>query len=484
MPGNTPDESPVSSPARSGDSYRVQTKRPAGSARRAGGSRKRPKASSDARARVDTTRASSGPLWRRYLAALGPGLVTGASDDDPSGIATYAQAGAQFGFGMLWASLVTLPLMATIQEICDRTALATGKGLGELVTMRFSSTWRAVVGLLTGALIAANALNIAADLMAIGSGAHLLHAGPVWMWSLIAGTLITVFLMTGSFAWIARVFKLLCAALLAYIAVLVVVHVNWGSVARYTVEPHIRLSKPYLALLAGVLGTTISPYLFFWQTVHRLEEMRDENKQGDHAEALNERSVRRAARKQSMSRLDVITGMAFSNLVMFAIIVATAVTLGRHGQHDVQSAAEAAKALRPVAGPAASVLFALGFIGAGALAVPVLAGSGSAGMAGILGRKSGFSRSLRQAPVFYALVAAGTITGMALSLAGANPVKLLVLVAIINGVAAAPFLVVVLAISGNRRIMGDYVNGRLATTVGWLTVVLMSAAAVGVIATL
>lgn len=409
--------------------------------------------------------------------------MTGASDDDPSGIATYSQAGAQFGFGLLWAALVTLPLMACIQEICDRTALATGQGLGELITRRFTSRWRIVIAALISALMAANALNIAADLVAIGSGAHLLHAGPVWLWALIAGAGVMLLLMTGSFSVIANVFKLLCAALLTYIAVLIVVRVDWASVGRFTIEPHLKLSKDYLALLAAVLGTTISPYLFFWQSAHRLEDLRDEDAAGSKAGRLNKRSEASAALKQRTSRVDVFTGMAFSNIVMFAIIVATAVTLGRHGQHDVQDAAQAAQALAPAAGQAASILFALGFIGAGALAVPVLAGSGSAGMAGLLGKKSGFSRSIREAPVFYTLVAIGTIVGMALSLAGANPVKLLVLVAIINGVAAAPFLVIVLVISGNKSIMGKYANGRLSTMIGWVTVSLMTAAAVGVIAT-
>ncbi|MBV8304048.1 MAG: divalent metal cation transporter, partial [Acidimicrobiia bacterium] len=386
--------------------------------------------------RVDTTRATSGPLWRRYLRALGPGLVTGASDDDPSGIATYAQAGAQFGFAMLWSALLTLPLMSGVQEICDRTALASAEGLGELVTRKFGAVSRIVVGILLGALIVANSLNIAADLVAIGEGAHLLRAGAVWVWALVAGMGVTVLVMSGSFALIARVFKLLCAALLTYLVVLLVVQVPWGEVVRSTLVPHIELSRDYLALLAGVLGTTISPYLFFWQSAHRLEEMRDDSEGGDGvAEGLEERPSRDARHKLATSRADVFTGMGFSNLVMFAIIVATAVTLGARGQHDIQGAAQAAEALRPAAGRFASTLFALGFIGAGTLAVPVLAGAGSAGMAGLLGKRSGFSRSLREAPVFYGLVALGTIGGMVLSLLLVDPVHLLVFVAIVNGVA-------------------------------------------------
>jgi NRAMP (natural resistance-associated macrophage protein)-like metal ion transporter len=410
--------------------------------------------------------------------------VTGASDDDPSGIATYAQSGAKAGFGMLWAALITLPLMAGVQEICDRTALASGQGIGELITRKFESGWRIVIGVLLGALIVANALNIAADLVAIGSGAHLLHAGSTWAWALIAGVAVICLVTTGSFELIARIFKLLCVALLAYIGVLVAVHVSWSSVARHTFVPHVSFTRDYLALLAGVLGTTISPYLFFWQSAHRLEEMRDEPEGGpEHAEALGDRSRRQARLKQRTSRLDVFTGMAFSNLVMFSIIVATAVTLGAHGKHDIQGAAQAAAALRPVAGRSASILFALGFIGSGMLAVPVLAGAGSAGMAGLLGKPSGFSRSVKEAPVFYGLVVVGTLTGMVLTLLGINPLHLLVFVAIVNGVAAAPFLVVVMLVSADRSIMGEYVNGRLAHWLGWVTVALMTAAAVGVLIT-
>jgi hypothetical protein len=268
----------------------------------------------------------SGPAaWRAYLRALGPGLVTGASDDDPSGIATYAQTGAQFGFGMLWVALITFPLMAAVQEICDRTALATGKGLGELMVVRFGRASRGAIGVLIGALIIANALNIAADLVAIGAGMHLLHAGPATVWAVLAGSAIMILLVSGSFATIARVFKVLCAALLAYVVVLFLVKIPWGTVFFNTIVPHIRFSRTYILLLVGVLGTTISPYLFFWQSMHRLEEMREEDAGGARPLPLRRRSRIDAEGKQSRSRFDVFTGMAFSNVVMFAIIVSTAV---------------------------------------------------------------------------------------------------------------------------------------------------------------
>jgi Mn2+/Fe2+ NRAMP family transporter len=355
--------------------------------------------------------------------------------------------------------------------------------LGELAVKRFHRTGRAVLGVLLIVLIVANALNIAADLVAIGSGMQLLHAGPTWLWALLAGATITWLLVLGSFSRIALVFKVLCAPLLAYVVVAILVTHQWGQVISNTVIPHIQLNKTYLALLVAVLGTTISPYLFFWQSAHRIEEMRDAPEGGAEPLPLKRLSRRRAGNKERMSRLDVFTGMAFSNVVMFSIIVATAQTLHVHHLTHIQSAAQAAKALRPFAGRFASAIFALGFIGSGLLAVPVLAASGSVGMAGLLGKEWGFSRSIRQAPVFYGLLALGTVGGTALSLLNVNPIKLLVLVAVINGVAAAPFLFVVMRVSSSHRLMGKHVNGLTANILGWLTAAIMAAAAIALFAT-
>ncbi len=422
------------------------------------------------------------PLWRTYLHALGPGLVTGASDDDPSGIATYAQTGAKFGLGMLWVALVTFPLMAAVQEICDRTALATGKGLGELIFIRFSKSWRVAIGFLIAILIIANALNIAADLVAVGAGMHLLHAGPEVLWAVLAGAAIIVLLISGSFPLLAKVLKVLCAALLAYILELFFVTIPWGSVLFNSVVPHFQFNKAYVAILVAVLGTTISPYLFFWQNMERLEDLRAEPRGGDLPIPLPRRSKVDARTKRSESRFDVFFGMGFSNVVMFAIIVVTSLTIGKHGHHvTINSPAQAATSLKPVAGRFATYIFALGFIGSGMLAIPVLAGAGSAGMAGLLGRPTGFSKSPRKAPVFYGLVVAGMLIGMALSLFNINPISLLVFVAIVNGVAAAPFLVVTMMVASDRGIMGNYINGKLALTLGWITVALMGLAAVALL---
>jgi NRAMP (natural resistance-associated macrophage protein)-like metal ion transporter len=430
------------------------------------------------RTRADLTKATSGPGWRRYLTAMGPGLVTGASDDDPSGIATYAQTGAQTGLGFAWTALLTYPLMAAVQEICDRTALTTGKGLGELATVRFRACGRAVVAVLMLALILANALNIAADLLAVGAGMQLLHAGPTALWALLAGLCISALMVAGKFPLIAKVFKILCAALLSYLVVVALNHPPVGRLARAVLIPRLSWSSSDIGLLVAILGTTISPYLFFWQSAHRLEELRDEPEGGNRALRLTERSATAQRNKLRTSRVDVFTGMAFSNLVMLAIIVSASATLHAHGKTDVGSAAQAAEALRPIAGQYAEVLFALGFIGSGMLAVPVLAGAGAVGMAGLAGKSWGFSRSPRKAPIFYGLVLAGTLGGTALSLLHVNPIHLLVLSAGINGVAAAPFLILVMLISRDRAIMGEHRNGRLAATLGWLTTAIMTLASI------
>jgi NRAMP (natural resistance-associated macrophage protein)-like metal ion transporter len=444
--------------------------------------RNRPRKKASPR-RSDVPPSESGSKWRQYLRAIGPGLITGASDDDPSGIATYAQAGSQYGLSFLWTALLSFPLMAAVQEICDRTALATGTGLGELAVKRFHRLGKWIVGLLLFVLIVANTLNIAADLVAIGSGMNLLNAGPSWLWALLSGVAISALLVIGSFARIALVFRALAGALVVYIVVVVIVTHDWLRVLDYTVVPHIELNKAYIALLVAILGTTISPYLFFWQSANRLEEMRDAPEAGSRPETLKMRSQSRAQLKERTSRLDVFSGMAFSNVVMFAIIATTAQTLHVHNITNIQSAAQAASSLKPFAGRFSSVIFALGFIGSGLLAVPVLAASGSVGLSGLVGREWGFSRSVREAPLFYVLVAVGTIGGTALSLLNVNPIKLLVFVAVINGVIAAPLLIVVLVISNSRQLMGDYVNGHAANILGWLTFALMAVASIALFAT-
>jgi NRAMP (natural resistance-associated macrophage protein)-like metal ion transporter len=411
----------------------------------------------------------------RFLGVLGPGLVTGAADDDPSGIATYSQAGATYGTSMLWTVPLTLPLMMVTQEICDRMALATGDSLGALIRRKFSRIPFVAIGVLLVALIAANCLNLAADLNAIGQGMNLLHAGPPWLWSIIAGVAIAAAVTAGSFALIGRIFKWLCMVLLVYVAVLFVSHVNWGEVGAGLVGAQIKFSPAYLGLVVGVLGTTISPYMFFWQSAQRIEELRAEDRGGDNAPALSDRPAAEARRRLRNGKVDVFTGMAFSVLIMFAIIASSAATLGAHHQ-AVTSAAEAAQALEPIAGSYAGILFALGFIGSGVLAVPVLAASGAAGLSGLLNRTWGLDQSPRRAPFFYVLLGAGIIVGTILSVLSKDPIGLLVLSAIVNGIAAGPFLVVIMLISRDRKIMGEYRNGKLSATLGWATTAIMCVA--------
>ena len=408
----------------------------------------------------------------RFFGVLGPGLVTGAADDDPSGIATYSQAGATYGNSMLWTVPLTLPLMMAVQEICDRMALASGDSLGMLIRRKFSRGFRLAIGVLLVALIVANCLNLAADLNAIGQGMNLLHAGPAFLWAAIAGIAIVIAVIAGSFAMIGRIFKWLCMVLLVYVGVLFVSHVNWADVGRGLIGGQIKFSPAYLGLVVGVLGTTISPYMFFWQSAQRIEELRAEKRGGDKAPALEERPPDEARRRLRNGRVDVFTGMVFSVLIMFAIIASSAATLGAHHK-AVSSAADAAKALQPIAGNYAGILFAVGFIGSGVLAVPVLAASGAAGLSGLLNKNWGLDRSPRKAPLFYILLGVGIIAGTVLAVVSTDPIGLLILSAIVNGIAAGPFLVVIMLISRDRKIMGEYRNGKLAATMGWLTTVIM-----------
>jgi Mn2+/Fe2+ NRAMP family transporter len=296
---------------------------------------------------------------------------------------------------------------------------------------------------------------------------------------LVAGAAVTVLIAAGSFSLLSHVFKAMCLGLLVYVVVMVAASPSWSDVLLHTVVPHISLTKDYMLLLVAVLGTTISPYLFFWESANRVERLRHEPAGGSRAAPLSSLSPAEAKRKLAESRFDVFVGMSLSNVVMFAIIVATGATIGAHGSTSIDTAAQAAEALRPAAGGFAHGLFAIGFIGSGMLAIPILAGSGAAAMAGLFQKEWGYSRSLREAPFFYVLVGLGTLGGTALTLTAVNPVTLLVFSALINGILAAPFLVLVMLISRDESIMGaEYVNGRLAEVLGWATVALMGTATV------
>jgi NRAMP (natural resistance-associated macrophage protein)-like metal ion transporter len=396
-----------------------------------------------------------------YFRALGPGLVTGASDDDPSGIGTYSQVGAAFGFGLLWTTWFTLPLAAAVQETAGRLGLVTGRGLASLIKERFPR-W-----VLIGAVVlvsVANTFNIGADIGSMGSALQLVLPIPfaVLVVAITLGMLaLEVFLPYRRYT---KVLRWLTLSLGAYIAVLFVIDVDWRVVLRSTFIPSLSWTPAELAALIAILGTTISPYLFFWQSANRIEELRAEPEGGEKAVTLDERSSAQARLKVKTSRLDVLFGMTLSNLVMFAIIVATGATLGADGGQKISSAADAAKALEPVAGSLASVVFA----GLRRLRLPrgsVLAGSGSSAMAGLLNKRWGFSRSPRKAPVFYGLVVVATIGATLLSLLHVNPIALLVVVAVINGVRAAVRRDRD-AHRGRRADHGDRRNGRSGSHAG------------------
>jgi NRAMP (natural resistance-associated macrophage protein)-like metal ion transporter len=417
--------------------------------------------------------------WKGYLKALGPGLVTGAADDDPSGIATYAQAGALYRYDLLWTLLMCLPLMVCVQVIADRTALATGKSLGALALQKYGARGRLVVGVMLIGLLAANVLNMAADVAAVGAGMNLLHAGPAWVWALAGGFAVLILLVRGSFRLVARVFNALALSLFVYVAVVAFAHPGWSDVASHLFVPHVRLDKGYAAMVVAILGTTISPYMLFWQSGHRIEEMREEPVGGDKAAPLKRRSRPAAQFKRRAALLDVIAGMAFSQIIALSIMIATANTLGAHHNTSIQSAAQAAAALRPVAGRYAELFFALGFIGSGMLAIPVLVGSASIGISGLLGKEWGFSRPFREAPFFYWLIIGGTLLGTVLSVLPINVISLLVLSAVVNGVLAPAFLVLLMLIGRDRRLIGSEVHmGRVLRWGGWLTAAVMGAAAV------
>src|SRR5882724_7761913 len=409
---------------------------------------------------------SHNPLVRCFR-ILGPGLVTGASDDDPSGIATYSIAGAAHGYLFLWTAVITFPLMAAIQLVCARIGLVTGRGLAGTVRQHYPRP------LIVGAcfiLLVANVFNIAADLGGMAEAAAMLTGLPALPLVVVFGVGITAITIYMSYATFAQTLKWLTVVLFAYVAAAFMARPQWPAVLTATIVPDFHWNQSSVSTLVGILGTTISPYLFFWQASQEVEEEKSRGKR-----TLAER---RGATPHELAdaRLDVNTGMFFSNLVMFFIILATASTLYRSGHRDIETARQAAEALRPLAGDAAYLLFALGIIGTGLLAIPVLAGSASYAIAELFGWRAGLDFKLRQARRFYAVLAAAVAAGMALDALGINAIRLLFLAAVLNGVLAPPLLVLVMLVANNRAIMGPRLNGRWLNVLGWLTTAMMTAA--------
>jgi NRAMP (natural resistance-associated macrophage protein)-like metal ion transporter len=403
-----------------------------------------------------------------YWAELGPGLTTGASDDDPSGIATYSQTGAQYGFQLLWLSIVTFPLMAIVQEMCARIGLVTGRGLAGSIRTHFS---KKVLYICTILLFAANAFNIGADLGAMAKAVQLLR--PSLNYSpLVIGFVVLTLLMQiiMPYARYAKYLKWLAMVLLAYVASALVAHLNWGDVLRQGVSPSIHFTRDQLLLICAILGTTISPYLFFWQTS---QEVEDKIQKGETTVASRQGTDQAAVHSM---RVDVWSGMFLSNVVMFFIIAACGAILFPHGITNIQTSAQAAEALRPIAGNITYYLFAVGIIGTGLLAIPVLAGASSYAVSESFKWREGLYRKFGQAHAFYGVLIVSMLVGLGINFLGIDPIKALIYSAVANGLVAPIVLALIVLISSNRRIMGDWTNKRSTTWLGWTVTGMMSVA--------
>lgn len=405
----------------------------------------------------------------RFFSDLGPGLITGCADDDPSGISTYSMAGAAFGYGLLWMALISFPMMAALQMMCGRLGMVTGHGLAEVIRRRYPK-W-----VLWGAcslLVFANMVNIAADLGGMADATQLVTGVNSLIWTPIYAGLIVAFLLWSSYRHIARIFKWITLVLLAYVATAFFAHVDWRAAIVATFEPRIVWSREYLAVVVGILGTTISPYLFFWQASQQVEDEFSQGRDPTRWKGATDRQLRRV-------RVDVITGMFASNFIMYFIILTTAATLHAHGTVKIDTARQAAEALRPLAGNAAYLLFTLGLIGTGMLGVPVLAGSCAYAIAEAASWRASLEKKPRNAKKFYGVLGAAMVIGLAIDYAGLDAVKMLFWSAVLNGVLAPPLILLILLLTSDRRVMGDRTNSPLARTLGWATFAAMTVAALG-----
>jgi len=405
----------------------------------------------------------------RFFADLGPGLITGAADDDPSGISTYSVAGASFGYVPLWTALLSFPLMTAVQLMCARLGVITGLGLAGVIRRRYSRwvLWSACV-----LLIVANVINIAADLGGMAEATTLVTGAPAAFMVPVYGVVIVWLLMWSSYRAIVRVFKWLTLVLLAYVATAFVARVDWRLAIMATVAPRVEWSRAFFSVLVAILGTTISPYLFFWQAAQEVEEER----------AMGRNLARRrGATPEELDRCrrDVVTGMFASNAIMYFIVVTTAATLHAHGQTHIATAREAADALRPLAGAGAYWLFTIGLIGTGMLAVPVLAGSCAYAISEAAAWRGSLDRPPGRAKKFYLVLTVSVALGIGLNYAGIDAITLLFAAAVLNGVLAPPLILIVLLLTGDRTVMGDAVNSPIATVLGWITFGVMVIAALG-----
>ena len=409
------------------------------------------------------------------LEKLGPGLITGAADDDPSGIATYSQAGAQFGYSMLWTMIFTYPLMVGIQMVSARLGCLTGRGLAANIKAEYS---KVVLFAIVGLLVLANTINIAADIAAMGEALRLLLGGSAHVYSVTFGLLCLVLQVFIPYQNYVRYLKWLTLALLAYVAVAFTIAVPWVEVATRIVFPKLDLNRESIMMIVAVFGTTISPYLFFWQAAQEMEDLRSVH---DAGETITPVAARTHLKR---IRIDTYIGMGFSNLVAFFIILSAAATLHKSGITDIQTSAQAAEALRPLAGDFAFLLFSLGIIGTGMLAVPVLAGSAAYAVVECFDWRSGLDKKLHEAKEFYAIIALATVGGVALNFTPIDPIKALFWSAVINGVIALPIMIVMMLLGSSERVMGQFRIGKRLRGLGWLATAVMAVAVVAMFATI
>jgi len=411
---------------------------------------------------------------KRFLLILGPGLITGASDDDPSGIGTYTTAGASLGFATLWTAPLTLPLMAAVQFICAKIGMVSGMGLAGVLRKHYP---RWVIYVAISLLVIANTINAGTDIGAIAAAINLLAPIPAIALVMPIAVVIVTLQIWGSYHLIVRLFKWLTLTLFAYIVAAFLAKPHWGEVLKATFIPTVRFDHQYLMTLLAILGTTISPYLFFWQASQEVEEeLRMGRTTLKEREGATDRELR-------IAEIDVDAGMVFANLVFYFVILASAATLHASGETNIQTATDAAQALRPLSGRLASILFSLGLIGSGFLAVPVLTGASAYATCEAFQWKFGLDEKPRGAPRFYALIAVSTLIGMLINFLKIPAVVALFWTAVINGVLAPPLLVVIMLVSNNKKVMGNRVNGPLTNFLGWATAALMTAAALGMFLT-
>ena len=409
------------------------------------------------------------------LKQLGPGLITGAADDDPSGIATYSQAGAQFGFSMLWTVVFTYPLMCGIQMVSARLGCLSGRGLAANIKAQYP---KPVLYSIVGLLMLANTINIAADIAAMGEAMRLLLGGSSHVYSVTFGLICLLLQVFIPYQKYVRFLKWLTLALLAYVAVVFSIHVPWFEVSYRIVWPQMAITRESIVMIVAVFGTTISPYLFFWQAAQEMEDLRSTHAAG--------KPITLDVARGHLRRIkwDTYIGMGFSNLVAFFIILSSAATLHQAGITDIQTSAQAAEALRPLAGNFAFLLFSLGIIGTGMLAVPVLAGSAAYAVVESFDWHAGLDKKLHEAKEFYAIIALATLGGVLLNFTSIDPIKALFWSAVINGVIALPIMVVMMLLGSNERVMGRFTIGKRLRWLGWLATAVMGAAVTALFATL